>query len=227
MPYPEPQLIGAQVVLRPFEERDFASALAVAEDPSTARWLNPFPAADAPGAVAFFEAERRGGRVLDLVLADRGDGEYLGEVVLLARPQLVGELAYVVAPAARGRGLAGEAIHLLSRWAFRDLGLARLELRIEPTNTASQRVAVKAGFQREGLLRSAFVLRGRRTDVVLYSRLPTTEGWSILYRVAAGPALASALTRHDRAEPAGTAVGGDLLAAYGPSITRCWTPPRG
>ncbi len=172
MPYPKQQLIGAEFVLRPFEERDFASALAIADDPSTARWLNPFPAADAAGAVAFFEAERRGGRMLDLVLADP-DGEYLGEVVLLARPQLVGELAYVVAPAARGRGLASEAIRLLSGWAFGDLGLARLELRIEPTNTASQRVAVKAGFQREGLLRSAFVLRGRRTDVVLYSRLPT------------------------------------------------------
>jgi RimJ/RimL family protein N-acetyltransferase len=111
--------------------------------------------------------------MLDLVLAEPPGGEYLGEVVLLRRAQLVGELAYVVAPAARGRGLAGEAVRVLSEWAFEELGLARLELRIEPANTASHRVAEKAGFQREGLLRSAFVLRGRRTDVFLYSRLPT------------------------------------------------------
>jgi RimJ/RimL family protein N-acetyltransferase len=45
-------------------------------------------------------------------------------------------------------------------------------LRIDPGNEASQRVARAAGYQREGVLRSAFVIRGERRDVEMWSRLP-------------------------------------------------------
>ena len=76
-------------------------------------------------------------------------------------------------PFARGRGIATDALKLLTRWAFDQLGLQRLQLKADPDNAASQRVAEKAGYQREGLLRSSFVVRGRRSDSVLYSRLPT------------------------------------------------------
>jgi RimJ/RimL family protein N-acetyltransferase len=110
--------------------------------------------------------------MLDLVIADRISDAYLGEILLFSREWQVGELAYVVAPVARGRGIATDALKLLSRWALDQLGLQRLELKADPNNVASQRVAEKAGYQREGLLRSSFVVRGRRSDSVLYSRLP-------------------------------------------------------
>jgi RimJ/RimL family protein N-acetyltransferase len=35
------------------------------------------------------------------------------------------------------------------------------------------RVAEKNGYRREGLLRSAYEVRGVREDMVMYSRLPT------------------------------------------------------
>lgn len=73
---------------------------------------------------------------------------------------------------ARGRDVASRALRLLTRWAAREHDLAPLHLIVEPANTASIRVAEKAGFQREGLLRSYIELKGTRRDVYLYALLP-------------------------------------------------------
>ncbi len=66
----------------------------------------------------------------------------------------------------------GEAVRLLARWAFAELGLARLELTCGPDNEASQHVAERCGFSREGLLRSHVPFKGARRDSVIYSLLP-------------------------------------------------------
>lgn len=82
-------------------------------------------------------------------------------------------LGYWVAADARGRGICTRALRLLSRYALGELGLQRLELITDPDNTASQRVAEKVGFRREGVLRAR--LRhpdGRIRDSVLFSLLP-------------------------------------------------------
>ena len=112
-----------------------------------------------------------GGENLDLAIAD-GAGDYLGEVLLLSREHQSAELAYLIAPAARGRGIATAAVDALSRYAFERLAMQRLQIRVDPDNAASRRVAEKAGYQREGLMRSALIVRGRRADVLVYSRLP-------------------------------------------------------
>jgi RimJ/RimL family protein N-acetyltransferase len=61
---------------------------------------------------------------------------------------------------------------VLARWAFAELGLARLELTCGPDNEASQQVADRCGFSREGLLRSHVPFKGARRDSVIYSLLP-------------------------------------------------------
>jgi RimJ/RimL family protein N-acetyltransferase len=81
-------------------------------------------------------------------------------------------VGYWLAPEARGRGAATQAVRLLARWAFAELGLARLELTCGPDNEASQRIAERCGFSREGLLRSHVPFKGGRRDSVIYSLLP-------------------------------------------------------
>jgi [ribosomal protein S5]-alanine N-acetyltransferase len=79
-----------------------------------------------------------------------------------------------VAEEARGRGVATAATRLAAEWAFEaDPALARLQLRADVENVASNRVAEKAGFTREGVLRAQrFNARlGRRTDFVMWSLL--------------------------------------------------------
>jgi RimJ/RimL family protein N-acetyltransferase len=82
-----------------------------------------------------------------------------------------GEIGYVVAPAARNRGIASRAVSLLTRWGFDELGLERIELRIDARNAGSERVAERAGFRKEGVLRSLAFKDGLRSDVGVWSRL--------------------------------------------------------
>jgi RimJ/RimL family protein N-acetyltransferase len=87
-----------------------------------------------------------------------------------------GSVGFWLLPEARGKGLATRSVRLISRWALRELGLARLSLFTEPSNERSQRVAERSGFVREGVLRSYAEVGDRRVDNVLFSLLPTDLG---------------------------------------------------
>jgi RimJ/RimL family protein N-acetyltransferase len=79
------------------------------------------------------------------------------------------EVAYAVAPAARGFGLAAEAVDGLAIALLLEHGFQRVELRVAPGNTASRRVAEKAGFTYEGLLRNAGHVHSGRVDLEVWS----------------------------------------------------------
>jgi RimJ/RimL family protein N-acetyltransferase len=86
----------------------------------------------------------------------------------------VAEVGYWVGAAVRRRGVASAATKLAARWAFEAApDLERLQLRADEQNVASNRVAEKAGFTREGVLRSSrYNIRlERRVDFVMWSLL--------------------------------------------------------
>ena len=95
-----------------------------------------------------------------------------GAIGLRLPAERVGDVGYWLASWARGRGVATRALRLLCAWAFDSLDLARIQLHTLPDNDASQRVAERAGFRREGLLRSWTEMKGRRVDLVMFSLLP-------------------------------------------------------
>jgi RimJ/RimL family protein N-acetyltransferase len=173
LPFPDPPLAGRGFVLRPYRIDDVASYAAAVADPSSARWLNNYATDDPEEDLRTVEAERVSGRMLVLTIADADTDAYLGMVALIAQQHATGELAYLVVPEARGRSLARQSLQALGDWAIAELGLGRLQVRIDPENAASHAVAQRAGYQREGLLRSSFVLRGQPKDSVIYSRLPS------------------------------------------------------
>lgn len=77
------------------------------------------------------------------------------------------ELGYWVRTSVTGRGIATVATKLLANWAFAERDLHRIEILASIENLPSQRVAEKAGFTREGVLRQRLKLHGRRHDCVL------------------------------------------------------------
>ena len=101
------------------------------------------------------------------------DATFLGfaAVVELDLANHEGELGYMIAPAARGRGVSLRALELLTRWCFDDLGLIRAELRIDVANTPSLRVAERAGYRQDGILRNVHFKDRLRSDVAVWSRL--------------------------------------------------------
>jgi RimJ/RimL family protein N-acetyltransferase len=82
-------------------------------------------------------------------------------------------VAYWLLPEARGKGLVTRALVLLARWAFDELSVKRIGLLADPRNTPSIGVAERAGFEREGVLRSWAEVNGNRVDHVSFSLLPS------------------------------------------------------
>jgi [ribosomal protein S5]-alanine N-acetyltransferase len=79
------------------------------------------------------------------------------------------EVAYAVAADARGFGVAAEAVDALAIALILEHGFQRVELRVAPGNLASRRVAEKAGFTYEGLLRNAGYVHSGRVDLEVWS----------------------------------------------------------
>jgi RimJ/RimL family protein N-acetyltransferase len=120
-----------------------------------------------------YEESRREGTREAFAIAGDG-GEFLGIALApkIDRDTATAELGYIVAPEARGRGVATEGLRQLTAWAL-DLGMQRLELLISVDNVASKKVAERCGYVRDGVLRSAYFKQGLREDTELWSRLPT------------------------------------------------------
>lgn len=143
-------------------------------DPLTARYTS-VPVPYTPEDARRFVDAGRSETALPLAAVDADDGgAVLGAAGLhaVSRARRRGEIGYWTAPWARGRGVATEALALLSRWALDELGLRRLDLYAEPENEASHSVAERAGFERGELVRSGIALRGRRYDVIRFTLSP-------------------------------------------------------
>jgi RimJ/RimL family protein N-acetyltransferase len=124
--------------------------------------------------IARYEQGRTDGTCAGFAFADEADGAFLGFAALVRVDPEAREAGagYIVAPAARGRGVAGRALALLTDLALTELELERIELRITAGNEPSIRVAERCGYVREGVLRSLHFKQGIRTDVAIYSRIP-------------------------------------------------------
>jgi RimJ/RimL family protein N-acetyltransferase len=116
-------------------------------------------------------AER--GRLLALAAVDAGSGEVIGGGMLhhLDAERGIVEIGYWVLPPARGRGVATTIARMLAEHAF-TLGVERVAAYVNVGNTASERVVERAGFTREGVVRSMPKPDGRRVDKTLFSLLP-------------------------------------------------------
>jgi RimJ/RimL family protein N-acetyltransferase len=164
--------------LRPWGEADVPGIVLAFTDPVMRRYswrTAPYTETDARDHLAEWEEARLRGEELNVALVEPRDRDVVlggGSLYEVRLDQGCAAVGYWLAPEARGRGAATHAVRLLARWAFVELGLARLELTCGPDNEASQRVAERCGFTREGLLRSHVPFQGARRDSVIYGLLP-------------------------------------------------------
>ncbi len=169
---PDPQLEDELILLRPWRQEDIPAIVAACNDPETIRWTTiptPYSREDAQAWLERCETAWDEGAA-PLAIVDKASGEIAAAITLWLHGK-VGELGYWAAPAFRGRGYVPRAVELLCTWGFEELGLPRMQLGTFPGNTSSERVAEKAGFTREGVLRSWLEQRSERRDVTMWSRL--------------------------------------------------------
>jgi RimJ/RimL family protein N-acetyltransferase len=175
---PDPPLSDGVVRLRPPRADDLDAVVEGCRDPLTQLYTRvpaPYTAEDGRAFISGAAGRRLLGESLDLAIArDDAEDPLIGMIgiVMDRHDPRRGEIGYWVGPRHRGRGVAGRALSLLSRWAVTGGGLERLDLYAAVGNGASLRTAERCGFVREGALRDAWFRGPRRTDTVLFSLLP-------------------------------------------------------
>ncbi|WP_306188592.1 GNAT family N-acetyltransferase [Streptomyces sp. MK5] len=185
--FPNVSISTERLVLRPFEESDIEAFAEMMNDELVTAWTSvPHPYTEADARAWITErapAERAEGRGIVFAVDEFLTQRLVGTVHLSNTDWRVRstEIAYVVAPWARGEGYASEAALATAQWVFQDRGFERLELRTAADNTASQQVAQKIGCISEGVLRGAWMARAKngdgewtdvRTDLIVWSLLP-------------------------------------------------------
>jgi RimJ/RimL family protein N-acetyltransferase len=171
---PRLRLSTERLLLRPFAEPDADSLVDMVRDAEMQRWMAWAPGYDRERAVNWCTnaAHEDPEHSVNLAIVPHGDDRIAGGVGLARVSWEDGyvEIGYWIAAWARGSGYATEATLAMSRYAF-TRGLHRVELLAATGNLPSQRVAIKSGFTREGVLREARPIPGGRSDMVIFSLL--------------------------------------------------------
>ena len=169
-------LVDADIRLDPLAAEHAAAMDVLARDEDVARFTRvPEPVPDDFGS-AWVERYTRGrvdGTNAGFAIVDRESGDFLGFMALvnLDLTEQQAEAGYVVVSGARGRGVATRSLRLLTDWAFAEFPLERIELLIDVANPASEVVAQRCGYTREGVLRWTYLKPGLRSDTIVYSKL--------------------------------------------------------
>lgn len=160
-------LTDGTVLLRPLAPGDVPAITAACQDTEIPRWTmvpSPYERHHAEEFLASGEWD------LAICLAD-APGSLLGCIGARPGDEAAGtvELGYWIAAPARGRGLAPAALALVAAWFLDECGYRRVELSIFPGNSASERVAAKAGFRFEGVAPSRHLRGGVPLDAIVWA----------------------------------------------------------
>ena len=173
-PWPSASPTHGGVRLRIFRDEDAAMVMEMAQD-AYIPTVGSLPArANYEQALEWLERQRSmhmRGSGFSFAIADAATDQAVGQIGLWGW-ELVHdrtEAGYSITPGARGSGFAGSALRALADFAWTVPEVHRVELHIEPWNTASIRTAERAGFEREGLMRSYMEISGQRRDLLLYA----------------------------------------------------------
>jgi RimJ/RimL family protein N-acetyltransferase len=140
-------------LLRPFHLDDVPAVTAACQDQEISRWTVsipwPYEERHARSWIETHEWLREEGSAFPFAITDRRSGQLLGSIGIehAGDPPGAGDVGYWVAASARNRGVATEALEMISAWAFQRLRLDRIHLVTKTGNVASERVAEKAGYR--------------------------------------------------------------------------------
>jgi [ribosomal protein S5]-alanine N-acetyltransferase len=172
---------GERCLLRPWRVRDAPSVVRYANNANVSRYLRdrfpyPYTMAHARGFLAGAVGEE--GEPTKFAIAV--DDEAVGGIGLIPGAdieQFSAEIGYWLGEPFWGRGIVSEALVMVTEHAFQRLNLLRLFAFAFTVNVGSVRVLEKAGYEREGCLKSGAVKHGQVYDQLLYARVnPSWRG---------------------------------------------------
>ncbi|MGH1493671.1 MAG: GNAT family N-acetyltransferase [Acidimicrobiales bacterium] len=170
-------LVDEDLWLRPWHPGDAATVVEAFSTPDIQRYhFRHFATeSDAQHWIEDCAEGWRSERSASWAIVERDDNRVVGRVtVYTSLEDGYGEVSYWVLPSSRGRGVATRACVAATRWSH-ELGLHRIQLEHSIHNEGSRRVALKAGFVKEGIRRGANLHADGWHDMVLYSHLATDD----------------------------------------------------
>ncbi len=171
-------LPGRVVTLRPFDRPSQAEALYEAtHGPAREdlwRYMGDGPFVSRAAYDAAFEKKEKSADPLFWAIIDNATGLAVGQASYLRiepdhRSIEVGNIIF--APALQRSPGATEAMYLMARYAFNDLGYRRYEWKCNALNQPSRRAALRLGFTFEGVFRQHMIIKGRNRDTAWFSML--------------------------------------------------------
>lgn len=165
-------------LLRPWRTDDLESLVANASHADVSRGLRdrfPYPYTGDDGRAWLARAVDES----DRAWAIEFDGAAVGGVSLHPGTDVhrhSAELGYWLGRRYWGRGLMSAIVAAFAPCAMDAFRLHRLHATVYANNPASMRVLEKAGFEREGVHKSAVVKRGELLDIVMYARVRSELG---------------------------------------------------
>jgi [ribosomal protein S5]-alanine N-acetyltransferase len=83
----------------------------------------------------------------------------------------IGEIGYFLDEKFWNKGITTKAVKLLEKIAFSKLKLKRIEILMNPKNLASEKVAIKCNYKKEGTKKKAIKEKGKLLDAHLYAKI--------------------------------------------------------
>jgi ribosomal-protein-alanine N-acetyltransferase len=176
----QPELVvDDNLVLRPWEDTDVPVVVTAYADPDIQKWaIRSVDEAEAHEWIKAWAAMWAAETDASWAVVSRSDRSVvLGRVALrrISLKEGMGEMTYWTLPQARRKGFASRSVMGLSAWAFKGLGLHRLDLLHSVQNKASCHVATAAGYELEGTLREYLLHADGWHDMHLHSQLTRSD----------------------------------------------------
>jgi len=102
-----------------------------------------------------------------------GDGEVVGGcgIKIDQHRTFTGEIGYLIDQAYWGKGMATQAVKKLEKIGFDELKLKRIEILMNVRHKASEKVAIKCGYKKEGVMKKAIKTGKSYYDAFLYAKV--------------------------------------------------------
>ncbi|MFI5829136.1 GNAT family N-acetyltransferase [Streptomyces sp. NPDC051578] len=167
--------LASGFVLRPWQPDDADVLVASCRDPAVRQWNRPVDLTldAAIEKIARWQQVWQAEEAAIWAVCRCAQARPVG-LIGLADVDLRGgdaEFLYWLLPDGRGHGVMVDATVRISRWAVDELGLHRLRITHSVANPASCRVATRAGFPLEGVMRSALLHADGWHDEHLHARV--------------------------------------------------------
>lgn len=172
-----PTLETERCILRPLALSDAPALFPLASDPEIARYTTMFGSTlhqTEKETCSFIQ------RCLDMqrnnvgmcwVIIEKYNGTIIGMMSLFGYSAIhrKAEFGYALSPTYWSMGIMTEVSKALITFAFMQLNLIRLQATVDPENGGSERVLIKCGMEREGLLRCYYIVREEPRDRIIYA----------------------------------------------------------